>query len=76
MQITAEVSKVTKSAQRNLTFTFTEISETANSFVKICLAAEIKKRFDKNTSIWKTRLHKNVKHVETFIASKPRATNR
>ena len=34
LQITAEVSKITKSVRFDLTFIFIEISETVNSFCK------------------------------------------
>ena len=40
LQITAEVSKITKSVQCDLTI---ELSETPNSFVKIRLVVEIRK---------------------------------
>ena len=42
LQITAEVSKITKSDQCNLNFNFNRISETATSFVKIRLVLEMK----------------------------------
>ena len=45
LQGTAEVSKITKSVRFNLHFIFIEISETANSFVKIRLVLEIKSVF-------------------------------
>ena len=60
LQITAEVSKITKSAPFNLTYIFIELSETANSFV-------IQKRwqFHKNKFVLKTRLLKSCKIAET-----------
>ena len=42
LQITAEVSKIKKSAQCGLTFIFINLPETLKSFVKISLVLEIK----------------------------------
>ena len=42
MQITAEVSKITKSVPSDLIFIFIGLSETPNSFVKIRLVLVIK----------------------------------
>ena len=41
MQITAEVTKITKNVRYDLNFIFTELSETIKSLVKIRLVLEI-----------------------------------
>ena len=72
LQVTAEVSKITKSRQCNLNFIFIELSEAASSFAQILLVLEIKKV----ATFIKTRFHckqdsiKMRKHVETFNANK------
>lgn len=43
LQITAKVSKITKSVQRDPKFIFNELSETAYGFVKTSVVLEIKK---------------------------------
>ena len=40
--MTAEVTKITKSIQFDLSFNFIELLEVVNSFVKICVVLEIK----------------------------------
>ena len=60
LQITAEVSKITKSVWSDLTFIFIELSETSKSFVKIRLVVEINSiaSFIKNTFLLRTGLIK------------------
>ena len=59
--ICSEVSKATESVQCDLTLIFTNLSETANSFVNIRAALEIKNvgSFYKNRFLLKTSLHNN-----------------
>ena len=72
LQISADVSKVTKILQCDLNFIFIKLSETANSFVKISLVLEIKNV----TNFTKTSFHcrrgciKMRKHAEAFHANK------
>ena len=77
LQITAEVSKIRKSAQCDLTFVLIELSETLNSFVKIRLVFEIrnvasfiKTRFYLKRFYLKRGCIKMRKHAETFRANK------
>ena len=67
----AEVSKIAKSVQCDLTFIFIELSETANSFMKIPLVLEIKivVSFIKTRFYWKWGCIKMHKHAEAFHAS-------
>ena len=71
-QITAEVSKITKSVPCSLFFIFIERSETAKSFVKIRLLFEIKNVaiFIKTHFYWKRGCTKMLKHAKTFHTNK------
>lgn len=71
LQITAEVRKITKNVQGNLTFILTELSETANSFFKIRQLHETKNvaRFINTRFYWKRGCRKICKFVETFHTS-------
>ena len=62
LQINAEVSKIMKNVQCNLSFVFIELSETANTFVK--------KRLLKNRFHRKRGFMKMLKHEEIFDANK------
>ena len=63
-------SRIRKSVHCDLTFIFIELSETLNSFVKISLVLEIKKRFIKTRFYLKTGCMKMHKYAETFHANK------
>ena len=72
LQITAEVSKITENVQWSLTFIFIELSETANTFVKIRLLLEIKNVacFVKPCFYRKQGCIKMGKHAETIHTNK------
>ena len=58
IQITAEVSKITKNVPCDLTFSFIDLSEIASSFGKIRLIFKIK-NVASFTFLLTMRLHKN-----------------
>ena len=71
-QITAEVSKITKSVSCNLVFIFIELSGAANSFLKIRLALKIKNvaSIIKRRFYWKRGCIKMYKYAKTFDIKK------
>ena len=70
--MTAEVGKILKSVQCDITFTFIELSETPNSFVKIPVVLEIRNgaSFTKTYLSWKRDFTKTRKNTKKLHASR------
>ena len=70
--MTAEVGKILKSVQCDITFTFIELSETPNSFVKLPVVLEIRNgaSFTKTYLSWKRDFTKTRKNTKKLHASR------